>query len=71
MQELPDGWAVGDAGVVLRYNGIAWQIVTGPEFTGYDFRNVHMVSASDGWIVGNRLFTLHEHIYLPIIVKNR
>ncbi|MFH1089111.1 MAG: prepilin-type N-terminal cleavage/methylation domain-containing protein [Candidatus Uhrbacteria bacterium] len=45
-----DGWIVGNGGVILRYNGTNWSVVTSP--VGDDLFDITMISASDGWIVG-------------------
>ncbi len=47
-----DGWAVGEAGIMIRWNGSAWNTVTSP--TGNVLGSVSMYpSGTDGWIVGD------------------
>ena len=41
-----DGWAVGESGSIIHWNGIQWDIVTSP--TMDDLLSVDMVDASDG-----------------------
>lgn len=45
-----DGWAVGNGGTALRFNGTDWQ----PVDTGVPaaLSQVDMITAEDGWIVG-------------------
>jgi hypothetical protein len=43
------GWAVGEAGTVLYYNGSAWNIV--PFSSTGRLVDVHMLSANDGFII--------------------
>jgi photosystem II stability/assembly factor-like uncharacterized protein len=45
-----DAWAVGDEGLLLRWNGTEWATVTSP--TTYDLYAVDFVTPSDGWAVG-------------------
>jgi photosystem II stability/assembly factor-like uncharacterized protein len=59
-----EGWAVGttngnDAqGVILHYHQGRWWQVANPYDTG-ELRSVFMLSASDGWIVGDKGTILH------------
>jgi hypothetical protein len=46
-----DGWAVGDLGMVLHWNGTQWAEVMSS--TMYVFASVFMKSATDGWAVGD------------------
>ena len=46
-----DGWAVGEGGTIVRWDGSSWSTVT-PSPTDYGLVSVDMVSASDGWAVG-------------------
>jgi predicted secreted protein with PEFG-CTERM motif len=50
MVSADDGWAVGDYGTVIRWNGTAWSYVASP--TTLPLYSVYMVSADDGWAVG-------------------
>lgn len=52
-----DGWAVGDAGAIIHWNGTSWQAAASP--TTNDLTAVHMVSATDGWAVGSYGTILH------------
>jgi hypothetical protein len=56
-----DGWAVGDDGLILRWDGENWTRVQGPiqPSKGSDYRSVSMVSATDGWIAENSGHLLH------------
>ena len=45
-----DGWAVGEDGTIVRWDGSSWSTVTSP--TGEFIHSVHMVSPTDGWAVG-------------------
>jgi photosystem II stability/assembly factor-like uncharacterized protein len=47
-----DGWATGDDGTILRWNGTNWTTFASP--TSNWLFSTAMVSASDGWIVGGR-----------------
>lgn len=52
-----DGWAVGNGGMAIRFNGTDWQAVdTG---TAYALKDVSMVSPEDGWLVGDMGTILH------------
>ena len=50
MVSADDGWAVGDQGTIIRWNGTAWYNVTSP--TKDSLLSVFMVDANDGWAVG-------------------
>lgn len=50
MVSATDGWAVGDDGIILHWDGARWQPVASPTTRSLD--GVDMVSARDGWIVG-------------------
>lgn len=52
-----DGWAVGDGGLILRWNGAAWSRVTSP--TRYDLRGLAAVGPHDLWAVGVHGTILH------------
>ncbi len=45
-----DGWAVGNLGLILHWDGSLWQRVPSP--VGYDLRVVSMAGSNDGWIPG-------------------
>jgi photosystem II stability/assembly factor-like uncharacterized protein len=46
-----NGWAVGDNGVILHWDGSEWQVVPSP--TQEMLNAVVMLSENDGWIAGN------------------
>ena len=47
-----DGWAVGQEGVILHWDGHAWSQVVSP-VTATRLHDVDMVSPTDGWAVGD------------------
>ena len=52
MISATDAFAVGLEDKIIRWNGVSW---TGPVVAptaGISYRGVHMLSSSDGWIVG-------------------
>ena len=51
MLDSSDGWAVGDGGMILRYSGGSWGVVSSP--TSKTLRSIFMFSQSDGWAVGD------------------
>jgi hypothetical protein len=57
MVDAPDGWIVGDDGVILRWNGTDWNQVPSP--TDADLRGVYMLNSTDGWAVGIDGVTIH------------
>ena len=77
MVSVTDGWAVGDSGAMLHWDGTSWQNVPSP--APYSLFSVAMVSETDGWSVGSSGAILHytavqtppeSHIYLPLVVRN-
>ncbi len=52
-----DGWAVGDNGTIIHWDGYAWSTVPSP--TTQTLNAVSMVSATDGWAVGDGGTILH------------
>jgi hypothetical protein len=47
-----DGWAVGDNGTIIKYDGITWSIYqTGP-IVPKNLTSVYTISPIDGWAVG-------------------
>jgi hypothetical protein len=56
MVSSTDGWAVmiGGSKPILRWNGLSWNAIDGPlGIASCELQDVFMVSANDGWIVGN------------------
>lgn len=51
------GWAVGDNGVVLQWDGTNW--IAGVSNTTEDLFSIHCESASDCWAVGGNGETIH------------
>jgi hypothetical protein len=51
MIDASNGWAVGNEGLIMRWNGIAWSIVSSP--TTANLLAVSMISPNDGWAVGS------------------
>jgi photosystem II stability/assembly factor-like uncharacterized protein len=45
------GWAVGDFGTLLKYNGAAWSKINSP--TTQVLRSLFMINQSSGWAVGD------------------
>lgn len=45
-----EGWAVGNEGAIMRWDGTNWKIVTSP--TASVLKSVDIVSSTDGGIVG-------------------
>jgi photosystem II stability/assembly factor-like uncharacterized protein len=52
-----DGWAVGNNGTILHWNGNIWSKVVSP--TSFDLFSVDMLSATNGWAVGADGVILH------------
>ncbi|MCH7759370.1 hypothetical protein IID20_03370 [Patescibacteria group bacterium] len=50
MVSASDGWAVGEGGTIIHYDGTSWLSVSSP--TNKELNSIFMVSASDGWTVG-------------------
>jgi photosystem II stability/assembly factor-like uncharacterized protein len=61
MVSTTDGWAVGNVGTVLRYNGTSWS--TFPISTSDTLRDVYMVSPTDGYIVAWHTMDSGSDIY--------
>lgn len=45
-----NGWAVGDSGTIVHYDGTSWNAFESP--TTSDLRSVYFPSDADGWAVG-------------------
>ena len=57
MASATDGWAVGNAGRVIHFDGSAWQQVDAGVTAA--LKTVDMVAPNDGWIVGATGTLLH------------
>ena len=57
MFSASDGWAVGQYGTIIRWDGTDWSNETSP--TAEHLYSVYMVSASDGWAVGDDGTIIH------------
>jgi photosystem II stability/assembly factor-like uncharacterized protein len=44
------GWAAGDGGTVLHWDGVEWSRV--PSYTGVTLRSISMLDETTGWIIG-------------------
>lgn len=64
-----DAWAVGDGGLILHWDGVAWSPASSP--TAYDLHGVSMVSATDGWAVGYNTILHYDtsQVYLPVVAR--
>jgi photosystem II stability/assembly factor-like uncharacterized protein len=51
MVSSSEGWAVGDEGTIIRWNGADWSNSTSP--TDMALISVFMVGSDDGWAVGS------------------
>jgi len=45
-----DGWAVGDYGTIIHWDGNTWQSIASP--TIYHLGDIFMITPDDGWAVG-------------------
>jgi len=54
-----DGWAVGDSGTIIHWEGVSWSIVDVPSVANIKLASVFIVNANDGWIVGEHGVILH------------
>ncbi len=52
-----DGWAVGEGGLIMRWNGTTWSPIPSP--TQFDLNDVAAVRADDLWAVGSHGTILH------------
>ena len=53
MLSASDGFAVGDGGVIIRWNGSMWNALASPVAPLNDIRGVWLASTADGWAVGD------------------
>ncbi|MHC5018991.1 MAG: hypothetical protein ACYTGX_02535 [Planctomycetota bacterium] len=54
-----DVWAVGEGGVLLRYNGTSWSVYRAPVEGAAALNDIHGVSGTDAWAVGDGGTLLH------------
>jgi hypothetical protein len=59
MVNLNDGWAVGDSGIIIRWDGVTWKNVTSPIPAGKHLFSVNIVNSTDGWAVGSDGVIIH------------
>lgn len=60
-----DAWAVGENSTIIRWNGASWTgPMVAPTAATIDYRSIHMVSISDGWIGGTLDPTTDEGLVL-------
>lgn len=59
MLSATDGFAVGDGGTVVRWNGSVWNALTSPIAAPNSLRGVWLASTADGWAVGDVGNILH------------
>ncbi len=52
-----EGWAVGDNGAMLRWDGVSWNAVA--SVTTRNLNSVHCINANDCWAVGDNSTVLH------------
>jgi photosystem II stability/assembly factor-like uncharacterized protein len=57
MLSSTDGWAVGDGGAIIHWNGSDWSNVSSSITT--DLYSIQMLSSTDGWAVGKVAAILH------------
>ncbi len=57
------GWAVGDSGTIIRYNGSQWEIAQNPVLgTDISLKDVHFIDTNCGWVVGSKSTVLqYDH----------
>jgi hypothetical protein len=53
MLSASDGWAVGQGGAIIRWNGSSWKSVASPVASPNYLRGVWLASSADGWVVGD------------------
>ena len=54
-----DGWAVGNLGSIVRWNGLAWAAETSPTLN--QLNGVQALSSTDVWAVGNGGTIVHRN----------
>ncbi len=57
MLNATDGWAVGQGGTILHWDGAVWETVESSILSW--LASVHMVDANDGWAVGEGGIIIH------------
>jgi photosystem II stability/assembly factor-like uncharacterized protein len=79
-----NGWAVGQKGTIMRWDGTRWQVEVAPGTSSPALLGISMVSGTSGWAVGGRETILRWNgsqwrafvdwhptnwIHLPLIMK--
>ena len=54
-----DVWAVGDGGIIIRWDGTSWNNVTSPVPVTKTLFSVNMVNSTNGWAVGSDGCIIH------------
>ena len=62
-------WAVGSRGLILHYNGERWNALPSP--TTENLTGIHMLSATDGWIVGEKGTILRYGPGATVVAKSK
>ena len=67
MASIYDGWAVGDSGTMIHWNGADWSTSTPPINAAY--KSVFMLSINDVWAVGVRTVIVRPGVWAanPVI----
>jgi hypothetical protein len=58
-----DGWAVGQGGAIIRWNGTSWKSIASPVASPNNLRGVWVASTVDGWAVGDAAFPALSQIF--------
>ena len=53
MLSSSDGWAVGQGGAIIRWDGSTWKSIASPVAAPNNLRGVWLASSADGWAVGD------------------
>jgi photosystem II stability/assembly factor-like uncharacterized protein len=54
-----DGWAVGESGTIIKYDGTTWSTYQTAPIVPNDLYSVYTISPIDGWAVGEHGAILH------------
>jgi len=57
MVSSADGWAVGDSGTIIRWDGTTWKSIASP--TSKHLFSVNMINSNDGWAAGSDGCIIH------------